>query len=179
MGEAPEHRSKVSLPGTIFLATRLGREIPNAQDPDLSPEKTKLYIQVHRRNYPSVVLRRFPTGQYNCFGMVLACRRTGIHEPDMVRLVLEDDGYAQTGIARVQEGDVVMYDDGKEITHLGLILAVETDERLVGGGKALKVLSKWAQGGEYIHWAQECPYAAEGNRITYWTDRNDHMHKPV
>ena len=161
------------LPGSIPLFTRTGREIPNLQDLDVRREKAELCVRRYRERYQAAEIRRWPTGQYNCHGMTFASRRTGIwaDAPRLVRLILEDDGYRRIGPTEVREGDLVVYHEGDTIEHTGVILAVETDDRLIGG-QALRVMSKWSWGGEYVHYVKDCPYAGPGWSVTYWSDRH-------
>ena len=158
----------VQLSGSIPLFTWMGREIANTQDPDLPPHRAEELVRKHRQDYPFACLRRGPTGQYNCHGMTFANRRTWIGDPQDVQKFLEDDGYRQIKASDAQEGDIVVHYDVGEISHTGLVISVVQEDRIIGG-QAVKVLSKWAQGGEYLHAVTDRPYAEQ--KLTYWTDR--------
>ncbi|KKL65048.1 hypothetical protein LCGC14_2158890 [marine sediment metagenome] len=166
-------RMRVSLPGSIPLTTRTGREIPNNQDPDPPPSRARLYVEHYGKSHPFAKMRRWPTGQYNCHGMTFASRRTGIWEraPEFVGLILKDDGYDQVLFEDVHEGDIVVYYRGNEIEHTAVVIGVKKDDTLIGGA-AVTVISKWACGAEYVHDIRECPYVGTGRSITYWSDRN-------
>lgn len=163
-----------SLPGSIPLADRWGRAIPNCQDPPLDPLRLQQCAERTHQQYPIAQMRHLPTGQYNAHGLVFAQRRTGLLEPAEVRAILRDEGYREVRLRETQAGDVVLYLDGEEIAHSGIVLAVETDRRRVGGLVA-RVLSKWGGDGEYVHYADQCPYVVHGERITYWTDRDEDL----
>ena len=159
----------MSFPGSIPLCTRWGREIPNEQLLDPPPHVAEQMSADLRRRFPFVNLRRPATGLYNCHGLTFATRRTGIQGPETIRAILKDDGYRRIALSEVEPGDIVIYRDGQEISHTGLVL------RIVEGypeGTTLRrteVLSKWGSLGEYYHAAGEGPYAEQG--VEYWTDR--------
>jgi len=170
---------EIGLPGYIPLATRTGRAIPNVQDPDMPPWRIEQYLRRFRKLFPRPELRRGPTGRYNCHGMTFASRRTQILAPDsretiteIVMNILGDDGYREIRLQEAMQGDVVVYYDGNEISHTGIIVEIESDDRVIGG-RAVKVMSKWGPGGEYLHYVNECPDAGTpGKKATYWTDRD-------
>ena len=158
----------MALPGSILLSTRLGREIPNSQDPDQAPGVAAKLLEDLRRNYPFARMRRAPTGLYNCHGLTFACRRTGIYDPEDIEKILKDDGYRQIKPMETQPGDIVMYRDGREISHTAAIIQVDCSNMLAGG-QATLVVSKWGQGGEYIHVVKNDPY--KDHEVTFWTER--------
>lgn len=161
----------MALPGTIPLATRQGREIPNSQVPDIPPAKASQVTEKFRNTYFGAVLRRPPSGQYNCFGLTFANRRTGIGglaTDSIIDSILRDDGYRRISVAEAESGDLVIYFKGKEFWHAGLIVEVESNE-LMPGRRLATVISKWGEAGEYTHPTTVGPYANE--EVTYWTDR--------
>ncbi len=161
----------MALPGTIPLATRQGNEIPNSQVPDIPPAQASRVTEQLRIDHFGAELRRPPSGQYNCFGLTFANRRTGIGgfaTDSILDLILRDDGYRKISIAQVESGDLVIYFKGKEFWHAGLIVEVELNE-LFPGGRLARVISKWGDAGEYSHPTTVGPYAKE--EVTYWTDR--------
>jgi len=159
------------LPGVIPLYTRLGTEIENHQDRDHTPDQVERSQALHRKKSPFVVERRPPTCQYNCHGLTFANRRTGIYNPPDVDTILKDDGLRRIRLSEeVQVGDVAVYSDGTEVTHTGIVVEVIQGEPEGSTLRAVKLLSKWGGSGEYIHLANEGPYAREGT-VKYWTDR--------
>lgn len=158
---------KAKLPGSIPLATRLGNEIPNEQIPDAPPGVLERLRRDLHRKYPDLIECRPPTGQYNCHGMTLASRRTGIHDPKVVRAILNDDGYKATNPAAVEPGDLAIYHDMDEITHTGVVLKVVRGEPDVPAFRTARVLSKWGYAGVYVHMAREGEYSTAN--VTYWT----------
>jgi len=157
------------LPGSIPLATRMGREIPNEQVPEGPPEVVERGRKILRNKYPLVIERRPPTGQYNCHGLTFANRRTGIQEPWTFEVILKDDGYHRIRLVDMEPGDVVVYDDMGEVTHTGIVLSIVRGEPDVPAFRRARVLSKWGQAGEYVHLDTEGAYAQ--HTISYWTDR--------
>ena len=129
MGQA--HR-RVGLPRSIALATRTGREVPNVQDPDLPPHQVARCLESCKRRFPRAELRRLPTGCYNCHGLTFASRRTQILDPGAIVDIIGDDGYRRIRLGAVMQGDLAVYYDGREITHTGVIVGVEQDERIWG-----------------------------------------------
>lgn len=146
------------------------------QDPDLPPHRVKSYLEAYRKRFPRAELRRLPTGRYNCHGLTFASRRTQILDPEVVEIILKDDGYRPIGLRDAMQGDLALYYDGRGIAHTGVIVDVEQDERILGGG-TVKVMSKWGSGGEYIHYGRECEYVGQGREIAYWTDRHGSAHE--
>ncbi|MBE3135032.1 MAG: hypothetical protein IMZ55_16315 [Acidobacteria bacterium] len=152
----------------IPLSSRLGREVPNEQSPDLPPARAEHTVAAFGRQYPLAELRRPPTGQYNCHGLTLANRRTSINSVEHVQAILEDDGYRKIRARDVCLGDLAVYYDGREIAHTGLVVKIIRQENLIGG-QAVWVLSKWGTAAEYIHPARHAPY--QDGELIYWTDR--------
>lgn len=155
-------------PRSIALATRRGREIPNEQVPDLSPFKAEALVSMHKRDYGFAEMRRRHTGQYNCHGLTFANRRTGIYDPSIVGLILQEDGYREIGISEVQAGDIAVYYDGEEIEHTGIVIDVVNVEGILAR-RVPRLMSKWGSAAEYIHMVTEGPYSQ--CQIRYRTDR--------
>lgn len=163
---------KLHLPGTIALCTRMGRDVPNEQVPDPPPHKALATVESHRKKYPFALVRRSPTGQYNCHGLTFASRRTsvGLDYPDEAwQLFREDDGYRQIEESEVEVGDLVVFHDGRSVSHTGVVVEIERGQRERGILPSIRILSKWGHSAEYCHSARYGPYADD--RITYWTDR--------
>jgi hypothetical protein len=169
----------INLDGSRSLAlqTRKGNDIPNVQDlevPEHRREQAEALIR-HQLglDFTQVDRRREATGTYNCHGMTFACRRTGIHNPDDVLLILSDDGYRQIREKEVLPGDIVLYFEGEpeEVIHSGIVVAVE---QLQQGATAVptRVLSKWGVAGEYIHHPRVCPYR-DARHIRYYREKPD------
>ena len=156
------------LPGSIPLFTRMRREIPNAQTPDIPPASAQRAIELNHKKYPLAELRRPPTGQYNCHGMTFASRRTGIHDPDAVKMILQDDGYKEITAAGAWLGDIAVLCEGEEVAHTGVVIRIIVDDTLIGG-RAIWIMSKWGGAAEYVHPVAYGPY--DNCRITYWTER--------
>lgn len=153
-----------------MLSTRSGREIPNAQDPDLAPAAAAHATELFRRKYPLARLRRGSSGQYNCHGLTFANRRTGIYDIQALESVLDDDGYRRIPRKDVEPGDILVCYDQGEISHTGVVLEVTPAEG-IPGLVGIRVVSKWGGAAEYVHMDQDGPY--NDHQISYWTDRHD------
>jgi hypothetical protein len=157
---------------SIALATRTGRPIPNAQDPDLPPHRVTLLVEQFRKRFPTAQLRIPPTGRYNCHGLTFANRRTqvGVFDTRVIGLILEDDGFRNCGRESLpQSGDILVCYDGVEVSHTRIVMFVEPGKPEQGVFPQIFVLSKWGPAGEYFHIVNTGPYSS--HRVTYWTDR--------
>lgn len=158
------------LPGSIPLYTRRGREITNEQVLDIGAAQVERLRKLLQKKYGLVALeRRPPTGVYNCHGLTFANRRTAIHDPAQVDLILVDDAYRRIKLSDGQPGDIVVYYDAREITHTGIILRVVEGVPEGMGLRSPEIVSKWGTAGEYVHRATEGPYREYDWAV--WTDR--------
>ena len=163
-----------SPPPSIRLDTRLGNSIANSQSgpPDAQHERTFARLL---EKHDSWTKRKNCCGVYNCFGHVLASRRTSIYDIDEIPRILSDDGYRQVE-DDVRSGDIAIYrhlDDGK-IFHAGI---VQMREIFVAGSRPEKsstvpwVLSKLNDVmGEVLHPLKDYPAHFE-YAVQIWTDR--------
>jgi hypothetical protein len=150
--------------GEIVIQTRRGRNILLARYPEEPPMKVAAYARRFSREYPEIVMRRGATSEYNCYGLLFACRRAWVMI-ESVGDILSDDGFRKV---RVDEGpipgDIVLYFEGIIVEHVGLIVDVPR----LGESFIPRVLSKWAPGPEYVHAVARCPF---GIRYEFWTER--------
>lgn len=166
--------SKLLLNPEIIVTTRQGTRIDNA--PGALPfAGALLQYRDWCAKHPKWVRRKPPTGGYNCFGHVFASRRTSIYDPKWVDLILREDGYRKISEVEALPDDVVLYrqDDG-EVCHA--VRVVKADEPILIGSTVphLLVVSKWSDnGGESIHYLEDCPEELRALRFTteVWTDR--------
>lgn len=154
-------------PRSIALATRIGREIPNEQIPEMAPVVVARLQKIFRSRYPALRERRPPSGLYNCHGLTFANRRTGIYDPQLIELLLQDDGFRKIGLRQVEPVDLVVYYDEGEVSHTGIVLEVIEGEP--PSLRVARLVSKWGQAGEFIHTVTEGEYREHA--VTYWTDR--------
>ena len=97
-----------------------------------------------------LTLRSLSNHTYNCVGMIFASRRAWI-EIDYIEKIFVEDGYHQIQSNDVMIGDVVLYrDTSGQPTHVAQIMANEK----IGTSQNIKVLSKWGQLGEFIHFVE-------------------------
>jgi len=134
--------------------------------------KFDLVVLKHGKNW---IIRKRPTGRYNCAGHVFACRRASILSSSDWVTILSDDGYHDfENPACVNPGDLVAYTDREsgdiyhfaEIVRLDQFMENSRDSRLMA-------LSKWdSTSGEVLHNVYETPYDLHRDvRIVFWTDR--------
>lgn len=160
------------LPAGIALETKARRPIRNYQRLDQTPIHLRAAIDFILGAHLTARLRS-ATGEYNCFGMVFASRRTCIDalegediEED-IRHILRDDGYRQLRQDEIPEtGDIVLYggEDGA-LSHAAIVTAVTptVDPQIL-------VTSQWGADGEYTHRAEDVENVL-GRPNEYWTDR--------
>ncbi len=154
----------------IKLMTRTRREILNEQRKRRSPESMQaaLATVVRKRFDETQVECRALDSVYNCVGLVFANRRTCV-DPEHVEVMLQDDGYERRStIHQSAIGDIAVYREKCEITHVGLVAEVRID--LGGGPTRLRVLSQWGLDGEYLHDADAVP-SQYGRLAEVWTYR--------
>ncbi len=155
-------RDRASIP----LAARSGWQIPNERRAEITPEQRRAAVEMHKDR--STARLRSMTAVYNCMGMVFATRRTWIDTQYLERILVED-GYSRlSGVGEAITGDVVVYRRKSEVSHVGLIIAVEP--RIADGSREILVLSKWGAVGEYIHPVNDVPVLL-GDPVEYWSER--------
>lgn len=173
-------------PRSIKLQTRDGWDIPNevAAEPTQADVRTfALLVQTYGATW---VVRKPPTGGYNCAGHVFACRRTGIFGVEggptleaVVFEVLRRDRYRLCEHSRrdpAHAGDIVLYWSSELATRSLLHVGVVTEVRPIHeGGDHMGlpyVLSKWNDRfGECLHHFRHVPPVMEGCPVEFWTDR--------
>jgi hypothetical protein len=140
----------------IALETRCRNKIPNYQSNELAIFESNQF-DIYKRKYILVNYRTAAIPFYNCHGMTFASRRTGIHDINFLRKILEDDGYIEVSSNEIKEGDVALYySRSGDIEHSGIV--VETPKH--GGIFIPRIYSKWGKGFEVVHSIAECPYDA-------------------
>jgi hypothetical protein len=126
----------------ILLQTRRKWKIPNELRPE-RPRAALLAAIDHIKDIRPNAKVRSISAQYNCMGLVVACRRVWVYPEHAVK-ILTDDGYTQLGGPEQADlGDVVIYHDEKgEPVHIGIVAGKNV---LMPGvpSDPLTVLSKW------------------------------------
>ena len=114
------------------------------------------YVPKLRAEFPDVEIRTSSDPEYNCHGLTFASRRTGIHDPAVLSLILEDDRYREVPLTDVLPGDVILYHNRLgDIEHSGVVASKP------GAIGIPYVFSKWGKFMEVFHLANRCPYTYE------------------
>jgi hypothetical protein len=162
-----------NLDGTGFwkiaVATHLGTSIDN--ETTVSVLQVSLRRQqveaTYRTQYACV---KEPVYGYNCFGHVLASRRTAIPKPN-IELIFSEDGTAQIPDREARIGDIVIYSDDEGPTHAARV----TGFRIEDGVRVPVVLSKFDDSsGEYEHRLSDVQWAAHPLDISWRCYRERH-----
>lgn len=132
-----------------------------------SETESALRLLGSKRN--RVQVRSISEHPYNCVGMVLANRRTWINlESDEIEYLLTKDGFRKILPRDLSVGDVVLYRQDNEFTHIGMVICV--DNQNVNN---IWILSKWGFAGEIIHHVLDVP-SGYGLVSQYWSERVKH-----
>ena len=104
---------------------------------------------------------------YNCMGLVFACRRTVI-DVENLPWILKDDGYKPIEPRAVVPGDLLVYDWEGAPTHVGIVW--EHEPLPEDATWKTRILSQWGRDGEYFHAASDVPDVL-GKPHQFWTER--------
>jgi hypothetical protein len=97
--------------------------------------------------------------------MIFASRRAVI-EIGHIYAILREDGYRRIQLRDVVVGDVVLYRDAIEPTHVALVTAVDR----VGDTVSVRVISKWGLDPEFEHFMENVPPRL-GVPVEFYTER--------
>ena len=144
-----------SEPCGIELATRKNTHIDNFQCRDELTLLMKKDVEKFEKTYGFGATRRTDASTlYNCHGLTFACRRAEINDVESLKLILDEDDYAEVDGASVLPGDVMIYfDETGDMLHSAIVV-----ERKVDLLTSIRVVSKWGKGPEYVHNAYNVPY---------------------
>lgn len=163
---------------SIVLQTHRGTAIKNEIALHPVPDHAVAKFNRLREQHPNWIVRKPPTGVYNCIGHVWASRRTAVYErfDEIVLLIRQDDGYRAVDWNRETPvpGDVACYweqlNPYRGCVHVGQVIGVRPQGTLP---PTIFVLSKWDDvSGEVLHEAADFPKSFGNVRIEYWTDRS-------
>jgi hypothetical protein len=153
-------------PEGFIVYARSGWQIPTEQPPTRSLKQMKIArdeLQYWQRN--RIEVRSLSPYPYNCVGMIFASRRAWL-EIDYIYDILREDGYHKIEQHEVMVGDVVLYKDEGDPSHVALVVAVER----LGQTVNVRVISKWGLDPEFLHF-QEDVTVRLGIPVEYYTDR--------
>ena len=147
---------------------RSGWSIPLENPPVGDATLIKLRAEELQKWHPKAEIRSVSTYPYNCVGMIFASRRAWI-EIDYIYDIFRNDGYRQLPQSQVVAGDVVLYKQKQEPTHVALIVTAArvhpTSDTL-----NIQVLSKWGKDPEFIHFIEDVP-SQLGLPSEFYTER--------
>lgn len=133
----------------LNLHSRCEEQIENLTDRNIPYAGMLLHCESLKRKYSRCLHRPVgPTAKYNCHGLTFASRRTAI-EGSFVERILNQDEYTEVQLVNVMAGDIVLYRNGADIEHSGIVIK---------GPPNFLILSKWGAGHEAIHGVDDCPY---------------------
>ena len=116
-----------------------------------------------------VTVRSISEYPYNCVGMILANRRAWIDlDSDEIESILTKDGFTKVLRKDLAVGDVVLYEQDNEFTHIGMVICVDSKDV-----NNIWILSKWGFAGEMIHHVLDVP-SGYGLVSQYWSERVKH-----
>jgi len=138
-------------------------------------ENTRIAREALGSKKSDVKIRSVSEYPYNCVGMVLGNRRAWIDlDSEKIEAYLTKDGYRKISKEELSVGDVVLYKQGEEFTHIGVVIFV--DRKNVNN---VWIMSKWGFAGEMIHHVLDVP-KGYGRVCLYWTERVKHgAAKPI
>lgn len=149
---------QIRLRVTLRLDSAQANHIDNEQFRDaLSAWESHQNLD-QQRKHPNARECARETARYNCHGMTFGSRRTGIYDADTVKQVLAEDGYQEVAERDALPGDVIVYfaTDG-DVDHSGIVID-SRPPRIAGIIDLPTIRSKWGNGKEFIHLANDCPY---------------------
>lgn len=173
-------------PRSIKLQTKDGWDILNQVGAEPTEDHVRRFDLLVQLSGTGWVIRKGPSGGYNCAGHVFANRRTEVIEgqgkmtfEQHVREILRRDDYRQFEHGPVETaciGDVVAYWDAEstvpQLLHVGVIFEIRPIHGVGPHIGAPFVLSKWNGGsGECLHHFRHVPSSWGKYTVEFWTDR--------
>src|SRR4051794_2875412 len=105
----------------LRLDSGSSRQINNEQLNEISPFELGQLASLAGKYTLGTMQRSGSTPRYNCHGLTLAGRRTGVFEAIVVNQALEEDGYREVPRDEVQPGDLILYNDPSgDVEHSGI-----------------------------------------------------------
>lgn len=113
--------------------------------------------------HPNAKIRSLSDYPYNCMGLVFASRRAVISIEHVYR-ILKEDGFRQISRNQCVVGDIVLYKNDNEPTHIGIITYITKSPT------SFTVLSRWGFDAEFEHFMDDVPQLY-GNATEFYTER--------
>ena len=147
---------------------RSGWEIPQQHRRDLpkiSLEQMRIKAREWRSWREKITVRSVSPYPYNCMGLIFASRRAFI-DIDHIYDILKADGYKKIALRDIVTGDVVLYRNYDEPSHVALVVSVVQFGQTIN----VKVISKWGLDPEFEHFMEDVP-AQLGKPTEFYTER--------
>lgn len=112
----------------------------SCNDRNMTAAETREARDWMTRNFPNNVELRVANWRYNCHGYAYADAHAWFDYPE---LFIADD-FLEVSLASPKKGDVVLYENGNELTHSAIV-------HQVSGGKIKRVRSKWGSMPAVMH----------------------------
>ena len=156
---------------SIGLSTKRGNYIHNTQfQSEQVPEMIQAKMEMHESFVQQTQTQlRSIDSSYNCVGLIFASRRTRI-EPNLVRWILQEDGYKPIDEQHTMVDDLVIYTLNKdEVVHIGRLIDKVLDEAT--NEYQWRILSKWGKDGEYLHKIKDVPQYLSYDGLEFWSEK--------
>ncbi len=149
----------ILMQAELGLETRRKSPVENHMNRDTPVDGVVLRIKAYETEFPDALHRPVgPCSTYNCHGLTFGSRRTWIAKASEIKKILEEDDYEEVDLGDVLPGDIAAYFVDGDVEHSGIV--IEKTE------KGPRILSKWAQCHEVIHFVWESPY--DSSTMTYY-----------
>lgn len=142
---------------SLLLQTAGMHDIPNGQSYEKMPTLQSQNNRAHfKKKFPNNTERDpNPTGIYNCHGLTFASRRTQIAGNPTLSVILTDDRYVRIQKANVLPGDIVIFVHPNGDMEHSAVVIVPPSESITGYPK---VIGKWGNFTEFVHYANDSDY---------------------
>lgn len=165
--EAVTARPDTTEATNTLVVTDLGRRLRphraiHARTPEEMVEAEN--VAIGRNPFSNLIIRRGPASdECNCHGWVFTGGKYWLSNDD-VQAILEENGY--DAVMSPEPGDLVIYSQGKTISHTAIV-------RACGPTVPVMVEGKWGCMGVYLHGVDDSLY---GKQYTYYRSvRDNHI----
>lgn len=146
----------------LALETRLRTKVSNWIDRSSAHHGALQQVEDYKKKFRNGQHRPVgPCSTFNCHGLTFGARRTWIDGSEQIERILIEDDYKKIEMREVAPGDIAIYRKDGLIEHSGIV--VEKDNSPLA---LPKILSKWANLHEVVHFPLDSPY--NDMEVTYY-----------